>query len=275
MSSSNKPRRPAPQILNLLGYAVVDVNMRGTGCSGGAFDYLERLQSLDGYDVVETVARQPWVLHNRVGMAGVSYGGISQLFVGATAPPHLAAITPLVGRGPRPRREARFADRGSALGVPADPERRCALQGESDAAHGGGGPDRRDPPQPLLPAQGRESALPRDLRPQDPRARLPGLPVRGRADRRPLRESRRPLHRDAAQAPATDFAGTDKPVWAFAETVPQRNARVTIALSHKHPSRSSSRPSRESLRRRRCRPARRCAASPAGPSAARTPRRPR
>jgi predicted acyl esterase len=83
------------QILNLLGYAVVDVNMRGTGCSGGAFDYFERLQSLDGYDVVETVARQPWVLNGKVGMAGVSYGGISQLFVGSTDPPHLAAITPL------------------------------------------------------------------------------------------------------------------------------------------------------------------------------------
>ena len=69
--------------------------MRGTGCSGGAFDYFEKLQSLDGYDVVETVARQPWVLNGRVGMAGVSYGGISQLFVGATTPPHLAAITPL------------------------------------------------------------------------------------------------------------------------------------------------------------------------------------
>jgi predicted acyl esterase len=82
-------------ILNLLGYAVVDVNMRGTGCSGGAFDYFEPLQSLDGYDVVETTARQPWVVHNKVGMAGVSYGGISQLFVGATRPPHLAAITPL------------------------------------------------------------------------------------------------------------------------------------------------------------------------------------
>ncbi len=83
------------QLLNLLGYAVVDVNMRGTGCSGGAFDYFEPLQGLDGYDIVETVARQSWVLGNRVGMAGVSYGGISQLFVGATAPPHLAAITPL------------------------------------------------------------------------------------------------------------------------------------------------------------------------------------
>jgi predicted acyl esterase len=82
-------------IANLLGFAVVDVNMRGTGCSGGSFDYFEALQNLDGYDVVETVARQPWVLGHRVGMLGISYGGISQLFVGATDPPHLAAIAPL------------------------------------------------------------------------------------------------------------------------------------------------------------------------------------
>ena len=82
-------------IANLLGFAVVDVNMRGTGCSGGSFDYFERLQALDGYDLVETVARQPWALHHKVGMMGISYGGISQLFVGATNPPHLAAITPL------------------------------------------------------------------------------------------------------------------------------------------------------------------------------------
>ena len=83
------------QIAVLLGYAVVDVNMRGTGCSGGAFDYFEPLQGLDGYDVIETVARQPWVARHRVGMMGISYGGISQLFVGATRPPSLAAITPL------------------------------------------------------------------------------------------------------------------------------------------------------------------------------------
>jgi len=83
------------QIANLLGFAVVDVNMRGTGCSGGAFDYFEPLQGLDGYDVIETVARQPWVLNGRVGMMGISYGGISQLFVAATRPPHLAAIAPL------------------------------------------------------------------------------------------------------------------------------------------------------------------------------------
>lgn len=82
-------------IANLLGFAVVDVNMRGTGCSGGSYDYFEPLQSLDGYDVIETVARQSWVSGHRVGMLGISYGGISQLFVAATDPPHLAAITPL------------------------------------------------------------------------------------------------------------------------------------------------------------------------------------
>ncbi len=87
--------QPMTQLSGLMGYATVGINIRGTGCSGGAFDYFERLQSLDGYDAVETVARQPWVLGNKVGMVGISYPGISQLFVGATQPPHLEAITPL------------------------------------------------------------------------------------------------------------------------------------------------------------------------------------
>ena len=82
-------------IANLMGFTVVDVNMRGTGCSGGAFDFFEPLQGLDGYDVVETISRQPWVLHDKAGMMGISYGGISQLFTAATLPPSLAAISPL------------------------------------------------------------------------------------------------------------------------------------------------------------------------------------
>ena len=82
-------------LANLMGFTVVDVNMRGTGCSGGAFDFFEPLQSLDGYDVVETISHQSWVLHNEVGMMGISYGGISQLFTAATQPPSLSAISPL------------------------------------------------------------------------------------------------------------------------------------------------------------------------------------
>ncbi len=89
------PQSGIAPIANLMGFTVVDVNMRGTGCSGGAYDFFEPLQSLDGYDVIETIARQPWVLNHEVGMIGISYGGISQLFVAATRPPSLAAIAPL------------------------------------------------------------------------------------------------------------------------------------------------------------------------------------
>jgi predicted acyl esterase len=82
-------------LANLMGFAVVDVNMRGTGCSGGAFDFFEPLQNLDGYDVIETIAHQPWVRGHKVGMMGISYGAISQLFTAQLDPPDLAAISPL------------------------------------------------------------------------------------------------------------------------------------------------------------------------------------
>jgi predicted acyl esterase len=82
-------------LANIMGFAVVDINMRGTGCSGGAFDFFEPLQSIDGYDIVETIARQPWVKNHKVGMMGISYGGISQLFTARLQPPSLAAISPL------------------------------------------------------------------------------------------------------------------------------------------------------------------------------------
>ena len=91
------PKSPQPSTLIAqgLGYATVGINMRGTGCSGGAFDYFEQLQSTDGYDAIETIAAQPWVAHHKVGLVGLSYPGISQLFVAQLRPPHLAAIAPL------------------------------------------------------------------------------------------------------------------------------------------------------------------------------------
>jgi predicted acyl esterase len=89
------PQNGIAVLANLMGFTVVDVNMRGTGCSGGAFDFFEPLQNLDGYDVVETIARQPWVSDHKVGMMGISYGGISQLFTAKMRPPSLAAISPL------------------------------------------------------------------------------------------------------------------------------------------------------------------------------------
>jgi predicted acyl esterase len=87
--------QPGSLIANLLGFAVVGVNLRGSGCSGGIYDVFSAAQSADGHDIVEIVARQDWVLHHSPGMVGLSYPGNTQLFVGATRPPSLAAITPL------------------------------------------------------------------------------------------------------------------------------------------------------------------------------------
>ena len=147
-------------LANLMGFTVVDVNMRGTGCSGGAFDFFEPLQNLDGYDVIETIARQPWVLHHKVGMMGISYGGISQLFTAQTNPPSLAAISPLsvidatqttlypggilntgfaveLGQGASPRRQAGGTQRRDSPGPtsgsrratrPARPTRPCTAR---------------------------------------------------------------------------------------------------------------------------------------------------
>jgi predicted acyl esterase len=83
------------QLYTNLGFAHVGVNIRGTGCSGGSFLNFEPIQSLDGYDAVETIAAQPWAKFHRVGMVGISYPGISQLYVAQTQPPSLSAITPL------------------------------------------------------------------------------------------------------------------------------------------------------------------------------------
>lgn len=89
------PQDASALFAGMMGYATVSVNMRGTGCSGGAYDYFETLQLLDGYDVIETVAAQSWVMHHQVGMVGLSYPGISQLFIAAQRPPGLAAIAPM------------------------------------------------------------------------------------------------------------------------------------------------------------------------------------
>jgi putative CocE/NonD family hydrolase len=75
------------------GYAVVGVSVRGTGCSEGEFDPFAHTMGTDGYDAVEWAARQPWS-DGRVGMIGVSFGGITQLLTAAERPPHLLAIAP-------------------------------------------------------------------------------------------------------------------------------------------------------------------------------------
>lgn len=75
------------------GYAFIGVSLRGTGCSGGVWDFFQPAEATDGYDVVEWIARQSWS-DGKVGMIGKSYPGITQLFVAEQQPPHLVAIAP-------------------------------------------------------------------------------------------------------------------------------------------------------------------------------------
>jgi predicted acyl esterase len=82
-------------LASIFGFAYVGVNVRGSGCSGGVFDAFNPIQAADGYDVIETVARQPWVKNGKVGMMGISFSGITQLYTAAARPPSLAAIAPL------------------------------------------------------------------------------------------------------------------------------------------------------------------------------------
>lgn len=90
------PDSPQPSTLlaSALGYATVGVNMRGSGCSGGVIDLFDLPTTADGYDIIEAVAAQSWVLNHKVGMIGISFPGITQMFVGGANPPHLAAIAP-------------------------------------------------------------------------------------------------------------------------------------------------------------------------------------
>jgi uncharacterized protein len=82
-------------LARMVGFATVSVQMRGTGCSGGAFDLFGYPSDYDAYDAIEIVAHQPWVAHHKVGMVGISYSGLSQLPSAGTDPPDLAAIAPM------------------------------------------------------------------------------------------------------------------------------------------------------------------------------------
>lgn len=86
---------PVTLLSSALGYATIGVNMRGSGCSGGVFDLFDLPTTADGYDIVEIVAAQDWVQDHKVGLVGISFSGISQLYIGGAQPPSLAAIAPL------------------------------------------------------------------------------------------------------------------------------------------------------------------------------------
>ena len=74
------------------GYAVIRVDMRGSGESDGLLDdeYI-KLEQDDALEVIDWLSRQPWC-DGRVGMMGKSWGGFNCLQVAARRPPALQAI---------------------------------------------------------------------------------------------------------------------------------------------------------------------------------------
>ncbi|MGH2756055.1 MAG: CocE/NonD family hydrolase [Actinomycetota bacterium] len=77
------------------GYAHVNVDIRGTGRSGGKLCIFCEREQRDVYEVVEWIAKQKWS-NGKVGMFGGSYQGITPLMGASEQPPHLKAIVPAV-----------------------------------------------------------------------------------------------------------------------------------------------------------------------------------
>ena len=78
------------------GYAIINVDPRGTWQSEGNATYWGHEEGDDGHDLVEWAGVQKWC-SGKVGLTGVSYLAIIQWLVAATQPPHLAAINPWEG----------------------------------------------------------------------------------------------------------------------------------------------------------------------------------
>jgi putative CocE/NonD family hydrolase len=78
------------------GYAFVHMDVRGTGRSEGEYRFLDSKEQTDLFDVIEWIAQQAWS-DGKVGGIGQSYYAMTQWFMAAQNPPHLACIAPYDG----------------------------------------------------------------------------------------------------------------------------------------------------------------------------------
>jgi putative CocE/NonD family hydrolase len=77
------------------GYAVVVVDVRGTGASFGTRDALRSPTERDDYfEIAEWIVAQPWS-NGRIGSTGISYLGAAACFLASTGHPAVKAIAPL------------------------------------------------------------------------------------------------------------------------------------------------------------------------------------
>lgn len=87
---------PAAWYVEAQGYALVHVDVRGTGRSAGEYHFLDNNEQQDLHEIVEWCAAQPWS-NGCVGGYGQSYYCWSQWFMGIVNPPGLKCIAPYDG----------------------------------------------------------------------------------------------------------------------------------------------------------------------------------
>ena len=73
------------------GYTHVIANVRGSGKSGGTYQFFGPQEQRDTCELIGWIARQPWC-SGAVGMFGVSYFAMSQLYVASYKPPALKCL---------------------------------------------------------------------------------------------------------------------------------------------------------------------------------------
>jgi predicted acyl esterase len=112
VSELQKFEGPDPAFWVEQGYVVLNPDPRGAYNSEGNISYWGRQLAGDGYDFIEWAAEQPWS-SGKIGMAGNSWLAVSQWFIAAEQPPHLAAIAPWEGFSDH------FRDTGNRGGIPA------------------------------------------------------------------------------------------------------------------------------------------------------------
>ena len=96
LSGLHKFEGPDPAYWCAQGYAVCNPDPRGSYHSDGDIRHWSRFEGEDYFDLIEWLAVQDWCT-GKVGATGNSYLAISQWFVAAEQPPHLAAIAPWEG----------------------------------------------------------------------------------------------------------------------------------------------------------------------------------
>jgi hypothetical protein len=96
LSGLEKFEGPDPAYWCNHGYVIVNPDSRGAFMSQGDIQFWGTQEAQDGYDLVEWVAAREWS-SGKVSLSGNSWLAISQWFIAALQPPHLAAIAPWEG----------------------------------------------------------------------------------------------------------------------------------------------------------------------------------